>query len=167
MRIKLLEPIGKFRNRAFSPAICWPQPLAAAVAIMLVLAAVPAVQAGFDGLGVEEIITLIEVGVSEKEIIAKIDIAPATLQRLRQRCCEVGPLKALERQKQVRVSRPRKLDGEAQARLTRLACSDPPEGSNRWTLRLLADKLVELEVVESISHQTVGQELKKMKSNRG
>ena len=106
-------------------------------------------------------------GLKDPEIIAKIDIAPATLERLRQRCCEVGPLKALERQKQVRVSRPRKLDGEAQARLTRLACSDPPEGSNRWTLRLLADKLVELEVVESISHQTVGQELKKMKSNRG
>ena len=106
-------------------------------------------------------------GLKDSEIIAKIEIAPATLQRLRQRCCEVGPLEVLERKKQVKVSRPRKLDGEAQARLTTLACSAPPEGSNRWTLRLLADKLVELEVVDSISHQTVGEEFKKVKSNRG
>lgn len=106
-------------------------------------------------------------GLKDSEIIAKLEIAPATLQRLRQRCCEVGPLEALERKKQVRVSRSRTLDGEAQARLTTLACSEPPEGSSRWTLRLLADKLVELEVVESISHQTVGEELKKAKSNRG
>ena len=103
----------------------------------------------------------------DREIIAKLDIAPATLQRLRQRCSEVGPLEALERKKQVTPSRARKLDGEAQARLTTLACSEPPDGSNRWTLRLLADKLVELEVVESISHQTVSDELKKTNSNRG
>jgi hypothetical protein len=76
-------------------------------------------------------------------------------------------LEALERKKQVTPSRARKLDGEAQARLTTLACSEPPDGSNRWTLRLLADKLVELEVVESISHQTVSDELKKTNSNRG
>lgn len=106
-------------------------------------------------------------GLKDPEIIEKLGIAPATLQRLRQRCCEVGPLEALERKKQVGMSRLRKLDGEGQARLTKLACSEAPEGSNRWTLRLLADKLVELEVVESISHQTVGVELKKTRSNRG
>ncbi len=106
-------------------------------------------------------------GLKDPEIIEKLGIAPATLQRLRRRCCEVGPLEALERKKQVGMSRPRKLDGEGQARLTKLACSEAPEGSNRWTLRLLADKLVELKVVESISHQTVGEELKKMRSNRG
>ena len=106
-------------------------------------------------------------GLKDPKIIEKLGIAPSTLQRLRQRCCEVGPLEALERKKQVRVSRPRKLDGEAQARLTKLACSDSPEGSPRGTLRLLADKLVELEVVESISHQTVSEELKKMRLNRG
>ena len=106
-------------------------------------------------------------GWKDPEIVEKLGIAPATLQRLRRRCCEVGPLEALERKKQVGVSRPRKLDGEGQARLTKLACSEAPEGSTRWTLRLLANKLVELEVVESISHQTVGEELKKTRSNRG
>ena len=103
----------------------------------------------------------------DREIISKTGIAPCTLQRLRQRCCEVGPLEALERKRQQSVSRPRKLDGDGQARLTTLACSEPPSGSNKWTLRLLADKLVELEVVDSISHQTVGTELKKTRSSRG
>lgn len=103
----------------------------------------------------------------DREIISKTGIAPCTLQRLRQRCCEVGPLEALERKRQQSVSRPRKLDGDGQARLTTLACSEPPEGSNKWTLRLLADKLVELEVVDSISPQTVGTELKKTRSSRG
>lgn len=106
-------------------------------------------------------------GLKDPEIVDQIGIPLRTLQRLRQRCCEVGPLQALERKKQDRISRRRKLDGEGQARLTTLACSDPPEGSNKWTLRLLADKLVELDVVESISHQTVGTELKKTRSNRG
>lgn len=106
-------------------------------------------------------------GLKDPEIVERTGIPLRTLQRLRQRCCQVGPIEALERKRQQSPSRPRKLDGEGQARLTTLACSDPPEGSNRWTLRLLADKLVELEVVESISHQTVGEELKKTKSNRG
>lgn len=106
-------------------------------------------------------------GLKDPEIIEKIEIPPATLQRLRQRCCEVGPLEALERKKQAKLSRPRSLDGEGQARLTKLACSAPPEGTKRWTLRLLADRLVELDVVDTISHQTVGQELKKTRSNRG
>ena len=54
-----------------------------------------------------------------------------------------------------------KLDGEKEARLTALACSTPPSGYERWSLRLLADRLVELEVVESISHETVRRALKK------
>ena len=106
-------------------------------------------------------------GLKDPEIVAQIDIPLRTLQRLRQRCCEVGPVEALERKKQQSVSRPRTLDGNGQVRLTTLACSEPPEGCNRWTLRLLADKLVELEVVESISHQTVGEELKKTRSSHG
>ena len=100
-------------------------------------------------------------GLRDPEIIEKTGIAKATLARLRQRCCEVGPLKALERKKQEAVSRPRKLDGEGQARLTALACSDPPEGCARWTLSLIAERLVELEVVDSISRETVRAELKK------
>lgn len=106
-------------------------------------------------------------GLKDPEIIARTGIAKATLGRLRQRCCEVGPLEALERKKQEAASRPRKLDGEGQARLTALACSDPPEGCARWTLSLLADGLVELEVVDSISRETIRSELKKTSSSRG
>ena len=60
-----------------------------------------------------------------------------------------------------------KVDGEVEAHLVALACSDPPEGYERWTLRLLADKLVALEVIDSISHVTVGEVLKKTKSSPG
>jgi hypothetical protein len=60
----------------------------------------------------------------------------------------------------------RKLDGEQEARLLALACSEPPEGQARWSLRLLADKLVELEIVEEVSHQTVRRILKKTNSSR-
>jgi len=61
----------------------------------------------------------------------------------------------------------RKIDGEVEARLIALACSDPPQGRERWTLRLLADELVALEVVESISHVTVREVLKKTNSSLG
>jgi len=60
-----------------------------------------------------------------------------------------------------------KIDGEVEAHLIALVCSDPPDGQVRWTLRLLADKLVELELVESISHVAVGDALKKMNSSLG
>jgi len=106
-------------------------------------------------------------GAKDPEIIKMTGIAKATLQRLRQRCCEVGPLEALERKKQEVVSRPRKLDGEGQARLTALACSEPPDGCARWTLSLLSEGLVELEVVDSISRETVRGELKKTSSSLG
>lgn len=60
-----------------------------------------------------------------------------------------------------------KIDGEVEAHLIAIVCSDPPEGRERWTLRLLADKLVELELVETISHVAVGEALKKMNSSPG
>jgi len=60
-----------------------------------------------------------------------------------------------------------KIDGEVEAHLLALVCSDPPEGRDRWTLRLLADQLVELELVESISHVAVGETLKKTSSSPG
>jgi hypothetical protein len=74
---------------------------------------------------------------------------------------------ALGRKAQDRPSRERKLDGRAEARLIAVACSPPPEGRKAWTLRLLADRLVELEVVDTISHETVRRVLKKTKSSRG
>jgi transposase len=84
-----------------------------------------------------------------------------TVANVRMRLLERGLEGALERKKQERPSRQRLLDGQKEARLIALACSEPPEGRTRWTLHLLADKMVELKVVESISHETVRQALKK------
>jgi transposase len=66
-----------------------------------------------------------------------------------------------------RAHRPRRLDGEQEAHLVALACSEPPAGQKRWTLRLLANRLVELEVVDGIAPETVRQTLKKTNSSRG
>lgn len=86
---------------------------------------------------------------------------PNTVRNIRQRFVEEGFSSALERKKQHKPSRERRLDGKAEAQLIALRCGDPPEGFARWTLHLLADKLVELEIVDSISHETVRQTLKK------
>jgi hypothetical protein len=94
-------------------------------------------------------------------------IAPRTLERLRKRCCEVGPLGALERKPRETPAREIKITGEVEARITQLACSQPPEGELRWTLRLLAKHLVEIDVIENISHVSVGTVLKKVNSNHG
>ena len=72
----------------------------------------------------------------------------------------------LERKKRQTPPTPRKLDGRGEAQLIALACRQPPDGSSRWALRLLADELVELGVVESISHETVRQTLKKTSLSR-
>ena len=84
-----------------------------------------------------------------------------TVANVRMRLLERGLEGALERKKQERPSRQRLLDGQKEARLIALACGEPPEGHARWTLHLLADKMVELRVLESISHETVRQALKK------
>ena len=83
----------------------------------------------------------------------------ATIERLRQRFVEAGLAACLKR-RQTRVYS-RLLDGEQEAHLVALACSTPPDGRSRWTLRLLSERLVELGHVESISHETVRQTLKK------
>ncbi len=88
-------------------------------------------------------------------------MAPATLSRLRKRTCEVGPLEALERKPQTSPSRKKIVDGELEARITQIACSEAPGGRKRWTLRLIAERLVELELVDSISHETVRAAMKK------
>lgn len=84
-----------------------------------------------------------------------------TVEGIRKRFVEQGVQGALERKKREKPPRERILDGEGEARLIALSCSPPPEGHTRWTLELLADKLVELKVVESISYQTVRRTLKK------
>lgn len=84
-----------------------------------------------------------------------------TVRNVRQRFVERGFDAALERKKQESPSRQRKLDGAQEARLIAEGCSEPPEGRARWTLHMLADRMVELRIVESISHETVRQTLKK------
>ncbi len=78
----------------------------------------------------------------------------ATIERVRQRCVEEGLEAALSPRPSPRLS-PRKLDGEAEARLIALACSPPPEGRVRWTLRVLAERMVVLGHVDAVSHETV------------
>ncbi len=91
---------------------------------------------------------------------------PRSVENVRRRFVLEGWTAALERKKQVRPSRQRKLDGEGEARLIALACSQPPEGRDRWTLQLLADELVRLDVVDAISDQTVRRTLKKTRCGR-
>lgn len=90
-----------------------------------------------------------------------------TVERVRQRLVEEGLEAALTHKPQARPSVPPKLDGAGEARLIALACSEPPDGREGWTLQLLADKLVELRVVESVSYETVRRVLKKTPSSRG
>jgi len=89
-----------------------------------------------------------------------------TAERVRRRFVEEGFDAALERKTRETPPRPIKMDGRAEARLIALACSPPPEGRAVWTMQLLADKLVELDVVESISDETVRTTLKKTRSSR-
>lgn len=90
-----------------------------------------------------------------------LEVSIDTVERVRQRFVEDGLDAALDRKKRFTPPRPVKLDGRAEARLIALACSPPPEDRVRWTMQLLADKLVELEVVESVSDETVRTVLKK------
>ena len=103
----------------------------------------------------------------DHQIMEAIGIKSATLARLRRQCCEVGPMEALERKQRTTPPREPVLDGESEAKLVKLACSKAPKGHARWTLRLLAEKMVTLEIVDSISHETVRQSLKKTGSSLG
>lgn len=103
----------------------------------------------------------------DAQITVATGLASATLARLRLRCCEVGPLEALERVPRETPPREIKVTGEVEAHITRLACSDPPEGEAHWTLGLIAGKLVELEVIGSISRTSVRRVLKKANSSLG
>ena len=94
-------------------------------------------------------------------IAEALELSTATVERVRQRFVELGLDAALDRKLRERPAREIKLDGRAEAQLIALACSAPPEGRATWTMQLLADKLVELEVVESISDETVRLALKK------
>ena len=93
--------------------------------------------------------------------ICGLGVMERTCQHVRRRAVEQGPMVALERRPRPFPPVPKKLDGEKEARLVQVACSVPPEGRVRWTVKLLAEELVRLEVVESICEETVRQALKK------
>ena len=95
----------------------------------------------------------------DKEIIAALNTSRSTVERTRKRYVEGGLEKALNEDR--RPGARKKLDGRAEAHLIALACSDPPDDSDHWALRTLAGELVELGLVDSISHETVRQYLKK------
>jgi len=102
----------------------------------------------------------------DTRIAGALDVAVSTIEKVRQRLVEEG-LEAALVPRPPRREYARKLDGKEEAHLIALACSTPPEGRARWTLRLLADRMVRLEHVDSLSHETVRQVLKKTRSSRG
>ena len=106
-------------------------------------------------------------GWTDDRIAEAVEVSTDTVGRVRQRFVEEGLDAALARKPQARPSRERKLDGRAEARLIAVACSAPPAGRKRWTLKLLADRLVELEVVDAVGRETVRQTLQKTTSRRG
>ena len=99
-------------------------------------------------------------GMKDADISGALGVGLSMVERVRRRCVEEGIESALNRKKQLR-RRQKILDGEREARLIAMACGEPPEGRASWTLKLLADQLVECEIVETISTETVRQVLKK------
>jgi transposase len=106
-------------------------------------------------------------GLTDVEIADEVGVGVVTVERVRKRCVERGIEATLDRKPQENPSRPRKFDGVSEARLVQIACTEPPAGHARWTLGLLADKLVELKVFESVSKSSVRRGLKKMSSSPG
>lgn len=97
---------------------------------------------------------------SDAFISEALDVGTATVERIRRKYCDKGLAHAINRKKPDRDYE-RTIDGEAEAQLIRLACSKPPKGRGRWSLRLLADRMVSLGYVDSVSHETVRRVLKK------
>lgn len=95
----------------------------------------------------------------------KIRVNACTVSEIAKRFVEEGIESALSRKEQ--ANRPRKIDGKVEAHIVAIACSEAPEGRERWTLQLIADELVRLGVVESLSATAVGTTLKKTKSSPG
>ena len=105
-------------------------------------------------------------GLGDAEIARVLEVGASTVERVRRQCVMEGLDAALERKAQANRKK-RLLDGAGEAKLAMLACSAPPAGHARWTLKLLGDRLVELEVVDGISRETVRRTLKKTTSSRG
>lgn len=99
-------------------------------------------------------------GMKDADIVSALNTSRPTVERIRKRFVEGNLEKGLY--DDPRSGSKTKLDGRAEAQLIALACNDAPDGHEKWSLRMLADKLVELEIVEGLSHETVRQVLKKM-----
>ena len=107
-----------------------------------------------------------ETGWTDEEIAEALETSKLTVYRVRKQWVEEG-LEAVLSRRKPSGRQYRKLDGAQEARLIALACSPPPEGRTRWTMQLLADRLVELKIVDEISDDTVHRTLKKTTSSRG
>ncbi len=107
-----------------------------------------------------------EGGWFDRDISQALKISVATIERVRQRLVEQGLEAALNRKEQQNRKK-RRLDGEKEAHLIALTCSSPPDGQKRWTMKMLAERIVQLGHVETISSETVRQTLKKTNSSLG
>lgn len=105
-------------------------------------------------------------GWKDAEIAKALGVHERTVERTREKCVEMGIEAALNHTKPTK-KRGKVLDGAAEARLTQLACMEAPDGHERWSMQMLADKLIELEVVETVSRETVRTTLKKMNLSLG
>jgi transposase len=105
------------------------------------------------------ILLLADKGKTDKEIADALDVCLTTIYYIRQRYCREGLEDAIN--EKPRSGQPIKITGKAMAKITAIACSKPPEGHARWSLRLLADRIVELNIVKTISYQSVRTILKK------
>ena len=106
-----------------------------------------------------QVLLALHQGKTPSTVAQLVSVSPAMVYNIRNRYVSEGLAVALSEKS--RPGQPSKFDKATQAQLTAIACSQAPDGRSRWTLRLLADRLVELRLVESISHQAVGEQLKK------
>jgi transposase len=104
---------------------------------------------------------------SDEQISDALDVTVQTIERVRKQFVEEGFDAVLSRRQYTQKVSRKKIDGNVEAHLIALSCSEPPKGYVRWTLRLLADKIVELGYVENISHEAIRQTLKKTNLSRG
>ncbi len=103
---------------------------------------------------------------TDVEIVEQLGCSPLTVYNVRRRALERGAVESIQRGEQ-KKRKARKLDGRQEAQLVALTCSAPPEGHSRWSLRLLRERLIEMEVVEQIGLETIRSTLKKINSSRG
>jgi transposase len=104
---------------------------------------------------------------TDEQISERLEVSPSLVYDVRRRFVREGLMAAIQRRTHPARPEARKLDGAGEAHLIALACSAPPDGREVWTLRLLADRMVELQHADALSHETVRTVLKKTRSNRG